>query len=363
MPTPRVSFVLPVYNAGPYLAAAVESLLGQTFGDFEILAINDGSTDGSREVLSRYNDCRLRVLDQTNVGLVQTLNRGIREARGEWIARMDADDVSLPDRLAKQTAYLRTHSQVALLGAWVATIDEQSQPLSDVVPFPVTHEELWSSIGRRPWVMCHPAVMFRRDAAIEVGLYDPAFRHAEDTEFFARLMSRFRAATLPDVVLQYRLRREAVSGVFKDHGYANAQLVRRIMERWQPGEPFAATAQERAEADARIAVSSRRRSARQAMGAYFCRVGRECLRGSRWSGAAIAYLKAAAYEPMNLDGYRGLVAAALRMGSAVVPAGVSPAFGAAAAASAGTPFAVAGDAAAATPFSQSSPPTRSRPAA
>ncbi|MDB5295179.1 MAG: glycosyltransferase, partial [Phycisphaerales bacterium] len=256
MSIPLVSFVLPVHNAGEHLAAAVESVLAQTYGDFEVLAINDGSTDGSRDVLAGYRDPRVRVIDQPNAGLVATLNRGVREARGAWVARMDADDVCLPHRLERQMAHLAARPELDLLGGWVATIDEAGRLLADVVPFPVTHEALWGSIGRRPWVMCHPAVVFRRAAAVDAGLYDPAYKHAEDAEFFARLMTRGRVENLPAVVLKYRLRRGAVSGQFKDHGRVNAELVKAVIDRWRPGEPFAATPAERAAADAAIAASA-----------------------------------------------------------------------------------------------------------
>ena len=317
MSTPRVSFVLPVYNARDYLAVAVESLLAQTFGDFEVLAINDGSTDGSRDVLAGYaHDARVRILDQPNQGLVATLNRGVREARAPWVARMDADDVSLPRRLERQMAHAAARPDLALLGGWVATIDEAGRPLADVVPFPVAHDELWRLIGRRPWVMCHPAVVFRRDAALAVGLYDPAYTHAEDAEFFARLMTRYRAENLPEVVLKYRLRRGAVSGAFKDHGRVNAQLVRQIIDRWQPGEPFAATPAEQAAADALIAAGATRVTARDAAGTYHCRCGRELLRGARWGGAMAAYARAAFSTPTRLAAYKGLAAAVMRAGAA-----------------------------------------------
>ncbi|HEX8912113.1 MAG TPA: glycosyltransferase [Humisphaera sp.] len=316
MPAPTVSVVLPVYNARGEVAAAVDSVLAQTYGDFELLLINDGSTDGSRDVLAGFKDPRVRVLDQPNLGLVATLNRGIREARGAWIARMDSDDLCLPHRLQRQMARVGGRPELALLGGWVATIDEEGELLADVVPFPVTHEELWGSIGRRPWVMCHPAVVFRRQAALDAGLYDPAYKHAEDTEFFARLMTTYRAENLPEVVLKYRLRRGAVSGAFKDHGRVNAELVRTVLDRWGPGQPFAATPEERAAADARIAAGSRAVTAKDAVATYHCRRGRELLRGARWGKAVAAYTRAAMATPTRTEAYKGLAAAVLRAGAA-----------------------------------------------
>lgn len=316
MQPPTISFVLPVHNAVEYLAAAVQSVLSQTHRDFELIVINDGSTDGSRDVLATFKDDRLRILDQPNSGLVEALNRGVRVSRGEWIARMDADDICLPHRLERQIAHLAVNPHIALLGGYVATIDEQGRPLASVVPFPVTHDELWQSIGRRHWVMCHPAVIFRRQAAIDVGLFDRAYQYAEDTEFFARLMTRYRAENLPEVVLKYRLRQGAMSSQSAYHGRVNAVLVRTIADRWKPGEPFQATPQERAEADARIASGMKKVGPRDAVSAYHRRCGRELLREARWGGAIAAYTRAALATPTRIDIYKGLAAAVLRAGAA-----------------------------------------------
>src|SRR5688500_15519812 len=122
MSKPVVSIVLPVYNAAAFLAEAVQSTLAQTFTDFAVIALHDGSTDGSREVLAGFRDDRVRLIDQPQQGLVETLNRGICEARGEWVARMDGDDVSLPARLALQVQYLRRNPEIGLLGGFVSTI-------------------------------------------------------------------------------------------------------------------------------------------------------------------------------------------------------------------------------------------------
>src|SRR5688500_15993037 len=316
MSKPVVSIVLPVYNAAAFLAEAVQSMLAQTFTDFELIAVNDGSTDGSREVLAGFRDDRVRLIDQPQQGLVETLNLGIREARGEWVARMDADDVSLPARLALQVQYLRRNPEIGLLGGFVSTIDAGGRVLADLVRFPLAHEEIWRSLGRRPWVLCHPTAVFRREWALEAGLYDPAYRHAEDAEFFARFMTRRRAANLPEVVMKYRLRPDAISCEFSGHGRINARLVAKMIRRWKPGEPFRATDVERAEADARIARTPRGEGDRAVRATYHCRVGRELLRGGRWGGAARSYARAVVDRPWSPTPYLGLAAASLRVGAA-----------------------------------------------
>jgi glycosyltransferase involved in cell wall biosynthesis len=255
------------------------------------------------------------VIDQRNLGVVETLNRGIRESRGEWVARMDADDVSLPDRLEAQLQYVRRHPEIGLLGGFVSTTDAAGRVLAEVVRFPRTHEEIWGQLGRKPWVLCHPTVVFRREWALEAGLYDPAYRHAEDAEFFARFMTRRRAANLPEVVMKYRLRPDGVSSEFRAHGRVNAGLVAKVINRWKPGEPFRATERERAEADARIARARRPAGERARRATYHCRVGRELLRGGRWGGAARSYGRAALDRPLSVTPYLGLVAASLRVGA------------------------------------------------
>ncbi len=121
-----------VYNAAPYLSAAIQSILDQTYPDFEFLIINDGSTDESREIISSYADSRIRVIDQQNLGLTKSLNRGLDSARGDYIARMDADDVSFSDRLSRQVAYLDTNPEITVLGGGVETIDCQGNRMAEV---------------------------------------------------------------------------------------------------------------------------------------------------------------------------------------------------------------------------------------
>jgi glycosyltransferase involved in cell wall biosynthesis len=313
MGTPALSIVLPVYNAAAYVAEAVESILAQTFSDFELILVDDGSTDGSREILAGFRDKRVRLLNQPHEGLVAALNRGIREARGEWIARMDADDVALPSRLAAQMGYLRLRPEIGLLGGFVATMDEHGRVLADVVQFPEAHRGIWRAIGRRHWVLCHPTAVFRKDLALEAGLYDPAYLHAEDVEFFARLMTRCRAANLPEVVLRYRLRPRGVCVEFKDHGRINAELVAKVIDRWKPGQPFRATQGERTEADARIARTTRRLGPSAVKSVYHCRVGRELLRGGRWAMALKSYARAVFHRPWSAVPYVGMAAACLRV--------------------------------------------------
>ncbi len=161
MNSPRVTVLMTVYNGLPYIAAAVESILSQTFTDFEFLIINDGSPDNSMAAVAEYRDDRIRVVDNPeNIGQTRSLNRGLQLARGELIARLDQDDIALPERLEKQVAFADANPQVAALGTAATIIDEQG---IDIGSAPVLTSERtlrWGLLFHN--VLSHPSVMFRR---------------------------------------------------------------------------------------------------------------------------------------------------------------------------------------------------------
>jgi glycosyltransferase involved in cell wall biosynthesis len=200
----RVSVLLPIYNGAPFLAEAIASILAQSFRDFEVIAINDGSLDASGEILDRkaQADDRVTALHQANAGVIATLNRGLALARGEFIARMDADDVAHPERFARQVAFLDIHPDVAAVGCSVTLIDEGGKRIRDV-DYPGTPEAVaaFLEIGS---ALAHPAVMMRREIVRELGGYRAAYRHAEDYDLWLRLAERHRLANLPERLLLYR---------------------------------------------------------------------------------------------------------------------------------------------------------------
>jgi len=203
-PAPRVSVVLPVYDGEPFLVEAVHSILAQSLRDFELIAIDDGSRDGSGEILGRLarNDGRLTALHQDNAGMVASLNRAIALARGEFIARMDQDDVAHPERFARQVAFLDTHPDIVVVGCAVTLIDECGKHIREV-DYPCTPEAVaeFLQIGAP---LAHPTVMMRRAAVLSVGGYRQAYRFAEDYDLWLRMAERYRLANLPDRLLLYR---------------------------------------------------------------------------------------------------------------------------------------------------------------
>jgi len=205
MPTPAVSVVMSVYNGLPYLGEAVGSVLHQTFEDFEFILINDGSTDGSGAVLERMGgqDSRIRLFHQENQGLAAALNRGIDAARGLYIARMDADDISLPERLERQVRFLDAHPEVGVLGTQISSIDAEGNEHPNHWPLPTTPGlTAWRTLFR--CCLCHPTVMMRRAVVAEAGGYDASLQAGQDTELWTRLMLRTHLQSLPEVLLQRR---------------------------------------------------------------------------------------------------------------------------------------------------------------
>ncbi|MCP9930389.1 glycosyltransferase family 2 protein [Cyanobium sp. AMD-g] len=203
-PSPRVSVVLPVYNGLPYLHAAISSILSQSFSDFELIVIDDGSVDGSASALEEFDDQRLRFLRQDNQGLARTLNHGISLARGIYVARQDQDDLSHPDRLALQVAHMEAHQECVLVGSW-AQIMEVDRLVDRFHRHPLDESTLrYQLLFNNPFV--HSSVLLRRSAFEQVGGYttDPARQPPEDYELWSRLSRIGSVANLGRVLLVYR---------------------------------------------------------------------------------------------------------------------------------------------------------------
>ncbi|WFB35664.1 glycosyltransferase [Kiritimatiellota bacterium B12222] len=210
MSSPRVSILLPVYNSASSLKETLDSLLTQSFSDFELLVVDDGSTDQSSEILAACTDSRLRVLkNPERLRLAGALNRGMREARGELIARMDADDLAHPERLASQVAYLDAHPEIVLCGTWTRHFGSKVKKQER---YPVGHDAI------RAFVLfncpfAHPTVMFRKNVFLEHDLfYDGSFYPTEDYELWTRLVHHFPVANLPQVLLDYRVHAQSMTG-------------------------------------------------------------------------------------------------------------------------------------------------------
>ena len=211
---PTVSVLLPVYNTRPYLCAAVKNILGQTFGDFELLALDDGSTDESLSILRKFEtkDNRVHVWARENRGHVSTLNELIASARGRYLARMDSDDISRPERFEKQVTYLDSHPECVAVGSAFLLIDPEGMPICER-SYETNHEEINSAhiSGTSSLRICNPSIMMKRDAVLKVGAYREDYQFAEDMDLLLRLAETGKLANLPEVLIEYRHHLESMS--------------------------------------------------------------------------------------------------------------------------------------------------------
>jgi len=202
----KVTVLIAVRDGLPWLTDAIDSVLAQTYSDFELLLVDDASSDGTAEAAEACGDRRIRVLrNQHNLGQAPSLNRGLRDARGEYVARMDADDVCLPERLERQVAVLEADPAVALVGTWLDVVDERGRLWGRlrgrVRDFP---EFLFAILADRyPWG--HPSVMFRREVVLRLGGYDETLAPAEDKDLYRRLaLARHDARAIEAPLVRYR---------------------------------------------------------------------------------------------------------------------------------------------------------------
>ena len=202
---PSISVIMPVFNAARFVEAAIESVLSQSFGDFEFIIVDDGSTDRTSEILRRCadRDPRIRLIAQSNTGVVGALNRGLAEARAPLLARMDADDLCRSDRFEVQQTYLSHSNGCSVVGSAVRLIDAEGRG-ERVIHHPRRLENLRQAVsaGR---ILAHPTAMIRRDLLRRVGGYREVFQGVEDTDLWLRLVSEGPIANVEDVLLDYRM--------------------------------------------------------------------------------------------------------------------------------------------------------------
>ncbi len=212
MECPRLTILMSCYNASRYLREAVESILNQTYRDFEFLVVNDGSKDDTLEIIESYarQDNRIVVIDKANTGLADSLNVGLAAAKGQWIARQDADDISLPDRLARQIAFLDRHPSVILLGTGCTLIDERATPGRDV-QFPTGHDAIVRQMTSGGSPFPHASAIFRKQSAAAVKGYNSRFVRSQDVDLWLRLSQRGQMACLPEVLVKLRKHGDNIS--------------------------------------------------------------------------------------------------------------------------------------------------------
>lgn len=203
MRSPAVAVLMSVHNGDPWIAEAVGSVLGQTFGDFELLVVDDGSTDRTGAILDGVGDPRLTVIHQPRAGLTRSLNRALRLSAAPLVARLDADDVALPERFARQVAFLDAHPEVGLLGTGCHEISPTGQTLRTIRP-PVGDLAIRRALIRKN-LFVHSSVMMRREALEQAGAYDESLPVAQDYDLWLRMSRVARMANLPEPLVVRRL--------------------------------------------------------------------------------------------------------------------------------------------------------------
>jgi glycosyltransferase involved in cell wall biosynthesis len=208
---PRISVILPAYNAEAYIRESIESILAQTFTDFEFLIINNASTDRTVEIIESYKDPRIKLItNPTNLGLIGSLNVGLKAARGKYIARMDHDDRAEPTRFEKEYTYLESHPDIAIVGTWSNIMDSNGKfirihknPLLNNV---IKYELMFGNN------LTHPSIMMRREIILKEGGYDPEWVNTEDYNLYSRIIRKYPLANIPEPLLNYRVHGASLTG-------------------------------------------------------------------------------------------------------------------------------------------------------
>jgi len=217
----KVTVLMPVYNAQNYIEEAIESILGQTFSDFEFLIIDDGSMDRSAEIINSYHDDRIHLVqNDVNLGISKTLNKGIELASAGIIARMDADDISLPERLKIQYDFMRENPGISLVSSGVEKITGAGESIGFSV---ANSAHIYYRLAFHCYGIFHPTVMYRKDHIIDVGMYPETL--SEDYRLWSKLIRKYRIHYMDKILVKYRITDESISHSILYEGYRSDELI------------------------------------------------------------------------------------------------------------------------------------------
>lgn len=209
-PAPRVSVIIPAYNAMRYIGETLESLLAQSFTDYEAIIVDDGSKDGIGDWFRTVTDPRIRLIQQANQGPSAARNNGIANSSGELIAFLDADDLWDRDKLAQQVALMDAHPDVGLVYCWLELVDSEGKPWNKRVEF-TQSGNVWQTLLIRNIVGCGSSPMIRRSVFDAVGVFDASLSHDEDRDMWLRISEKFDFMPLQAPVVKYRLHNHNIS--------------------------------------------------------------------------------------------------------------------------------------------------------
>ncbi len=205
----KISVIMPVYNGERYIKETIESVLTQSYTDFEFIIIDDGSTDGTLDILKKINDNRIKVLNQNHGGIVKALNLGIKESTGEYIIRIDADDICILNRFEVLVNYMDKNPQVSVCGSWASTIDEKGEFIGQLKHPPINNQDIKKySLLHNPFI--HPSVIIRKSVIDSVGFYKN-FKHNEDYELWTRVLRVGKVHNIPEFLINYRIHQNQIT--------------------------------------------------------------------------------------------------------------------------------------------------------
>jgi len=210
MHNPQITVLMPAYNAAGYIHQAISSVLAQTFSDFELLIINDGSTDDTLTIINSFNDARIRVISQTNGGVADALNMGLKHARADYIARFDADDICYADRLAVQYDFITEHPEYAIVGSGVDYVDVQGNYVFTHTPAACSYAQI-KQLSYKVCPFIHSGVFYRKHIVTDAGGYNEHAYTFEDHFLWANILKHQQACNLPQALIKVRLNPESVT--------------------------------------------------------------------------------------------------------------------------------------------------------
>jgi glycosyltransferase involved in cell wall biosynthesis len=302
MNEPRVTVLMPAYNVGKYIAEAIRSVLDQDFPDFELLIVDDGSADDTRQVIATFRDERIRLLVQEKKGISAALNAGLAEARGEYIARFDADDICLPQRLSRQTAYLDAHPDYVLTGSDAEYMSEDGEHLFDFHCIAYSSPDVLNKLyDTCPFI--HSAVMFRKKEVLQAGSYSLYAHNFEDYFLWIQLVQFGKCCNLPETLIKVRINPDSATIDEKWRGRRFRRLKREIIRK--------GTITER-EGAALLAIIKGQETRRIKEGSYHALCGKKLLADNYQPAKARSHVIRAIHSyPFRLDNYAMLAASFL----------------------------------------------------
>jgi glycosyltransferase involved in cell wall biosynthesis len=302
---PKVTVLMPAYNAGKYIAEAIRSVLGQSFADFELLIVDDGSSDNTLGVIHGFADPRIRLLVQENNGISMALNTGLKAAKGVYIARFDADDICFPQRLAQQVIFLDGHPSYLVVGSDAEYISENGEHLFNFRCIGHSHREIEENLYRHcPFI--HSAVMYRKEAIVQAGGYSSYAHNFEDYLLWVQLLQRGKCCNLPEPLIKVRINPASVTIDEKWRGRRFRQL------KWSIIQKKTITEEEGGEL---LAIIKSQETQKIKQGAYHALCGKKLLADNYHPEKARWHVtRAIRANPLRLDNYAMLAVSFLPPG-------------------------------------------------